>query len=79
MQFFSQSVLSKIFAVAVISAPFIIVFGLLYQRSSGLPLGQSMFKAYTVLQDVPGASACDEEESKSAWVLNMTHIVRTQL
>lgn len=79
MQFFSQNILSKICAVAVIASPFIIVFGVLYQRSSGSPLGPSMFKAYSVLQDVPGASACDEEDgSMSAWVLNLTHLVRTQ-
>ena len=63
--------------MAVIASPFIIVFGILYRRSSGLPLGKSMFKAYSVLQDVPGASACDEEDGASAWVLNMTHLVRT--
>ena len=64
--------------MVVIASPFIIVFGLLYQRTSGEPLGSSMFKAYSVLQDVPGASACDEDDGKSAWVLNLTHLVCPQ-
>jgi hypothetical protein len=75
MQFFSQSILAKISAVAVICSPFILGFGYLYKRTSGLPLSRSLFKAYSVLQDVPGASACDEEDDKSAWVLNLTHMV----
>jgi hypothetical protein len=79
VQFFSQSIGSKILAVFAFATPIVIVFGLTYKMTSGKSLRHALFKAYAVLQDVPGASACDEEDTRSAWVLNLVHVVRIVL
>ena len=70
-----ESILARLCAVALMALPFVVVFGYAYQRTSGVPLGRSLFKAYAVLQRVPGANACNDEKLPSVWVMNLTHVV----
>jgi hypothetical protein len=58
------------------ATPFVLLFGFLYHSTSGDPLGRSFFKAYAVLQRVPGANACNDEKLPSVWVMNLAHVVR---
>eukprot|EP00892_Ulva_mutabilis_P008060 jgi/Ulvmu1/5626/UM023_0165.1 len=74
-KFFSQSIISKIAAVGAVAVPLVLFFGYLYRKASGKSMGQSMFQVYSVLQDTPGATACDEENKQSALVLNVVWIV----
>lgn len=76
LQFCSQSILARLLAVALLAVPFVLTFGFAYQRTSGVSLGRSLFKAYAVLQRVPGANACNDEKLPSVWVMNLTHVVR---
>ena len=55
MQLFAQNVFCKILAVVVTALPIVLLTGLAYAKVTGSPLGKSMFKTYTVLQDTPGA------------------------
>eukprot|EP00892_Ulva_mutabilis_P008063 jgi/Ulvmu1/5629/UM023_0168.1 len=74
-KFFSQSILAKIAAVAAFAVPLVLVFGYWYRRTSGKPMEDSMFQVYSILQDAPGATACDEPDRKSGFVLNLVWVI----
>lgn len=63
VQFFSQSILAKIAAVAAFAVPLVLVFGYWYRRASGKSMDDSMFQVYSILQDTPGMSlgACKSQ------------------
>lgn len=67
MQFFSQSIFSKIAAVAAVAVPLVLVFGYVYKRVSGKSMGKAMFQVYSVLQDTPGVCSILYHSAAGLW------------
>lgn len=54
LQLLTMNIMTKLMALVILGAPFIVVGGLLYKQASGSTWREAMFKSYTVLQNVPG-------------------------
>ena len=52
----SKQLFGKLFAVLMAAAPIVVVGGLCLKLASGDRLRHSMFKAFTIMGDVPGMS-----------------------
>ncbi|GMH41923.1 hypothetical protein BSKO_09842 [Bryopsis sp. KO-2023] len=67
----AKKLAGKLFTVLLVAIPVIGMGGLLYKLTSGSTWSQSLFKAYTVMSDIPGADACDEKNIPSTIVANL--------
>eukprot|EP00210_Caulerpa_lentillifera_P005664 g5417.t1 len=67
----SQQMFGKLCAVLLAATPIVILGGISYKLATGQNLSDALFKAYTIMTDLPGADMVDEQHTVATIICNV--------